>query len=132
MAKCEIVVRGNLGKDVEAKFSKAGKPYSVLSVGSTPSRKGVDGEFVDGETMWFSVVVFSELNPFEFKKGARVEVEGVFTHRSFTRKDGSLGFALEVAASDAKVVYAEKPEPKQFEQSVIPASWQPAEDDLPF
>jgi len=60
MAKCVITVKGNLGRDVEAKFSKAGKPYSVLSVGSTPSKKNEQGEWENGETMWFNVVVFAD------------------------------------------------------------------------
>lgn len=103
MAKCTIQVKGNLARDVEAKVSKAGKMYSVLSVGSTPSKK-VNGEWENGETMWFNVTVFAELNPFEFKKGAPVEVEGTFVARHYTKKDGTQGLSLDVTADDAKVI----------------------------
>ena len=103
MAKCTIQVKGNLARDVETKVSKAGKTYSVLSVGSTPSKK-VNGEWENGETMWFNVTVFAELNPFEFKKGAPVEVEGTFVARHYTKKDGTQGLSLDVTADGAKAI----------------------------
>jgi len=87
MAKCEIVVRGNLGADVESKVSKAGKMYYVLRVGSTPSKKNASGEWENGDTMWFNVTAFEELNPFEFVKGTPVEVHGSFVFRPFSKRD---------------------------------------------
>jgi single-stranded DNA-binding protein len=113
MAKCTIQVKGNLARDVEAKVSKAGKMYSVLSVGSTPSKK-VNGEWENGETMWFNVTIFGELNPFEFKKGTPVEVEGTFVARHYTKKDGTQGLSLDVTADADKI----KSVPKS--QSVSP------------
>jgi single-stranded DNA-binding protein len=104
MAKCTIQLRGNLARDVEAKVSKAGKMYSVLSVGSTPSKKNAAGEWENGETMWFSVTVFEELNPFEFTKGAPVEIEGTFVVRSYVKKDGTKGQSLDVTSDKAKVI----------------------------
>ena len=130
MAKTTIVLRGNLGRDLENKTSKAGKPYTSLTVGSTPSKK-VNGEWENGETMWFNVTVFDELNPFEFKKGAPVEVEGTFTFRTFTKKDGSQGYALDVAANSIKVVAKDKQQVKEFEPAVIPTDWTPV-DEMPF
>ncbi len=107
MAKTTITIHGNLGADVEAKFSKAGKPYSSLVVASTPSKKSAQGEWENGETMWFNVTAFDELNPFEFKKGTPVEISGVFTFRTFTKRDGSQGYALDVVANDVKTVVRE-------------------------
>lgn len=103
MAKCTIQVKGNLARDVETKLSKAGNSYCVLSVGSTPSKKLPSGEWENGETMWFNVTVFGELNPFEFKKGSPVELEGTFVHRTYTKKDGTIGYSLDVVADGDKV-----------------------------
>ena len=103
MAKCTITVKGNLARDVETKYSKAGKAYSVLSVGSTPSKKNAAGEWENGETMWFNVTVFAELNPFEFKKGSPVEVEGTFVARHYQKKDGTQGLSLDVTADGEKI-----------------------------
>jgi single-stranded DNA-binding protein len=104
MAKCTINVKGNLARDVETKVSKAGKSYSVLSVGSTPSKKLPSGEWENGETMWFNVTVFDELNPFEFKKGSPVELEGTFVQRTYTKKDGTIGYSLDVVTDLVKVI----------------------------
>lgn len=103
MAKCTIQVKGNLARDVETKYSKAGKAYSVLSVGSTPSKKNQAGEWENGETMWFNVTVFAELNPLEFTKGAAIEVEGTFVARHYQKKDGSQGLSLDVVADGEKI-----------------------------
>jgi single-stranded DNA-binding protein len=139
MAKCTIQIKGNLARDVEAKVSKAGKMYSVLSVGSTPSKKNAAGEWENGETMWFNVTVFAELNPFEFKKGSPVEVEGTFVARHYQKKDGTQGLSLDVTSDNAKLI------PRQASVSTMsaeaqtgwksPDAWteQPLiEADLPF
>jgi single-stranded DNA-binding protein len=139
MAKCTIQIKGNLARDVEAKVSKAGKMYSVLSVGSTPSKKNAAGEWENGETMWFNVTVFAELNPFEFKKGSPVEIEGTFVARHYQKKDGTQGLSLDVTSDTAKLI------PRQTSVSTMsadaqtgwktPAAWteQPLiEADLPF
>lgn len=133
MAKCSITIKGNLGSDVETKFSKSGKPYSKLNVASTPSKKNEAGEWENGETMWFSVTVFAELNPFEFKKGAPVEVQGTFTARTYKKKDGTQGLSLDVAANDVILVQREKVEKKEFAPAaVVPAGWVAVADDAPF
>lgn len=132
MAKCTINVKGNLGRDVEVKFSKAGKPYTLLSVGSTPSKKNAAGEWENGETMWFNVTVFEELNPFEFKKGTPVELEGTFTHRTYTKKDGTVGYNLDVAAQHIQVAVKDPQKKAEVPPIAIPTDWQPVLDDAPF
>lgn len=131
MAKCTITVRGNLGSDVQTKTSKSGKTYYSLNVGSTPSKKNEKGEWENGETMWFNVTVFDELNPFEFKKGAPVEIEGTFTHRVFTKKDGTQGYSLDVLGQHIQLAYKEGKK-AQVPETVIPANWQPVIEDAPF
>jgi len=123
MAKCTIQVKGNLARDVEAKVSKAGKMYSVLSVGSTPSKKLPSGEWENGETMWFNVTVFAELNPFEFKKGSPVEVEGTFVARHYTKKDGTQGLSLDVTADGEKVKVVPRKESVSPNASQAKENW---------
>lgn len=138
MAKCTITVKGNLGRDVETKISKAGKSYSVLAVGSTPSKKNANGEWENGETMWFNVTVFDELNPFEYKKGTPVELEGTFTSRQFVKKDGTPGFSLDVAANNIMTIQREKavsPNSSQAQDNWNkPSGWTEVAlaDDMPF
>lgn len=139
MAKCTIQIKGNLARDVEAKVSKAGKMYSSLSVGSTPSKKNAAGEWENGETMWFNVTVFAELNPFEFSKGSPVEIDGTFVARHYTKKDGTQGLSLDVTSDNAKVIPRQKSVSTMSEQAQsdwkAPSAWseQPLiEADLPF
>lgn len=131
MAKCEIVVRGNLGADVESKVSKAGKSYYVFRVGSTPAKRNAEGGYDNGETMWFNVTAFEEMNPFEFVKGTPVEVHGVF--RTFTKRDGSLG--LDVVANKVERVIREQKQVQFKQEDLVPESWTPISldpSDAPF
>lgn len=130
MAKTTIQVNGNLGKDVEVKYSKAGKAYSVLTVGSTPSKKNAAGAWENGETMWFNITVFDELNPHEYKKGTPVQIDGTFTFRTFTRKDGTTGYALDVAANHIETV-ERKPKRDSLE-APIPVADALSIMDMPF
>jgi Single-stranded DNA-binding protein len=139
MAKCTIQVKGNLARDVEAKVSKAGKMYSVLSVGSTPSKKLPSGEWENGETMWFNVTVFAELNPFEFKKGSPVEVEGTFVARHYTKKDGTQGLSLDVTADGEKIKVVPRKDSVSPNSAQAQGDWNAKADiptlnmdDLPF
>ena len=135
MAKCEIVVRGNLAADVETKVSKLGKSYYTFRVGSTPSKRNLEGGYDDGETMWFSVTAFEEMNPFEFKKGTSVEVHGSFVFKTFTKRDGTLGFALEVVANKVERVIREQKQVQFKPEELVPESWTPIainSDDAPF
>lgn len=109
MAKTTITVRGNLARDVETKISKAGKSYYTLSVGSTPSKKNAAGEWENGETMWFAVTAFEEVNPFEFVKGAPVEVTGTFTVRNYVKNDGTPGYSLDILANTITTVAKNTP-----------------------
>jgi single-strand DNA-binding protein len=133
MAKCDIVVRGNLVADVETKVSKLGNKYYVFRVGSTPGKKNAEGEWENGETMWFNVTAFEEMNPFEFVKGTSVEVFGSFVFRTFQKRDGSLGVALDVVANKVQRVVKEQKKVEFKQEDLVPQSWTPiALDDAPF
>ena len=135
MAKCEIVVRGNMAADVETKVSKMGKPYYVFRVGSTPGKRNAEGGYDNGETMWFNVTAFEEMNPFEFVKGTFVEVHGSFVFKTFTKRDGTLGFALEVIANKVQRVVSEQKQVQFKPEELVPESWTPIAinaDDAPF
>lgn len=133
MAKTTVSINGNLGRDVETKTSKSGNTYSVLAVGSTPSKKNQSGEWENGETMWFNITVFGELNPFEFVKGTPVKIDGTLTVRNYVKKDGTPGYSLDVLADAENVKTVSKSAPKaQIPQSAPFASATAILDDMPF
>jgi single-strand DNA-binding protein len=82
MSGIEAAFFGALGRDAEAKTSKAGKPYLRAGV-----RVG-DGE----AAQWVNVTAFDEkaiAAADKFVKGARVYVEGRLTLDEWTAQDGT-------------------------------------------
>ena len=101
-----ITVKGNLGKDPELKFSKAGKAWISFSVGYTPREKK-DDQWIDGETMWFRVIQFgekAEIAADNFAKGDSVIITGTLKQSTFTDKEGNQRTGLEIMADEIGIV----------------------------
>ena len=101
-----ITVKGNLGKDPELKFSKAGKAWISFSIGYTPREKK-DDQWIDGETMWFRVIQFgekAETAADNLAKGDTVIVTGNLKQSTFTDKDGNQRTGLEITADEVGIV----------------------------
>jgi single-stranded DNA-binding protein len=89
MSSIECAFFGALGRDAEAKTSKAGKSYLRLNV-----RVG-DGE----AAQWISVTAFDPRaieQADKFIKGARVYVEGRLSADEWTNAEGVKRFGLSV------------------------------------
>jgi single-strand DNA-binding protein len=113
-----ISVKGNLGSDPDLKFSKNNTAYCNFSLAYTP-RKQVNGEWQDGETMWFKVVAFgtkAEAIADTLKKGDTVLVTGELTQSTFTDKaDGKERVSLEIIAKEVGLIAKlGKPKAQQF------------------
>ncbi len=88
-------IKGNLGRDPEFRFTKAGVPVASFSVAHTPRRKNDAGEWEDaGETVWYRVTAWEDLAEAvaeHLTKGSRIEVEltdaGV-KDREYVNRDG--------------------------------------------
>ena len=102
----QITFEGNLGKQAEIKTTKNGKSFTSLTVGSTP-RKKINGEWTDGETVWFNVTYWGELPEIVYSTGARVVVSGHFETKSY-EKDGQKGKLLIVNADSIGIVHKQK------------------------
>lgn len=101
-----ITVKGNLGKDPELKFSKAGKAWISFSIGYTPREKK-DEQWIDGETMWFRVIQFgekAETAADNLAKGDTVIVTGNLKQSTFTDKEGNQRTGLEITADEVGIV----------------------------
>ena len=103
-------VVGNLGNQPEARFTQSGNATLTFSVGCTPRRKDKgSGQWDDdGAPLWITITLWGEeaerwaevLN-----KGDRVSVNGVLKRRTYDRRDGGQGEALElVGARDLAVI----------------------------
>ena len=103
-------VVGNLGNQPEARFTQNGNATLTFSVGCTPRRKDKDsGQWDDdGAPLWITITLWGEeaerwaevLN-----KGDRISVNGTLKRRTYERRDGGQGEALElVGARDLAVI----------------------------
>ena len=103
-------VVGNLGQQPDQRFTANGTNTLSFSVGCTPRRKDKDsGQWDDdGAPLWITITLWGEeaarwaelLN-----KGDRVSVNGVLKRRTYERRDGGQGEALElVGARDLAVI----------------------------
>lgn len=112
-----INVKGNLGSDPDLKFSKNNTAYCNFSLAYTP-RKQVNGEWQDGETMWFKVVAFgtkAEAIADTFKKGDTVVVVGEMAQSTYTDKEGNEKTSMEITAREVGLVpKLGKPKTQQF------------------
>lgn len=103
-------VVGNIGQQPETRFTQSGIATLTFSVGCTPRRKDKDsGQWDDdGAPLWITITLWGEeaerwaeaLN-----KGDRVSVNGTLKRRTYERRDGGQGEALElVGARDLAVI----------------------------
>jgi single-strand DNA-binding protein len=112
-----ISVKGNLGSDPDLKFSKNNTAYCNFSLAYTP-RKQINGEWQDGETMWFKVVAFgtkAEAIADTYRKGDTVLVVGEMAQNTYTDKEGNEKTSMEITAKEVGLVpKLGKPKSGQF------------------
>lgn len=128
-----VQVTGNLGRDAEVRQTPTGKDVTNLSVGSTPRVKK-NGEWMDAETIWFTVTVWQALPAELYAKGATVLVVGDLIQRSY-EKDGQTKTRLEVASATVGIVNKNKAgrtEVRFEENTKAEAIWSAPLDDMPF
>jgi single-strand DNA-binding protein len=103
MNEMAITISGNLGADPELRFTKSGAAFVKLRVAVTDRKKQADGTWTDGDTLWMDVSAWNGLaeNAAEsLSKGSRVIVHGNLKPRTFEKKDGTIGTAIELEATD--------------------------------
>lgn len=95
----KIMLIGNLGRDVETRFTNNNVSISNFSMATTNSYKGKDGNWVN-ETTWHNITVFnlSDYMKEQLKKGKKVYVEGRLTKRDYTDKEGIKRYSTDVVS----------------------------------
>lgn len=95
----KIMLIGNLGRDVETRFTPNNVSVSNFSLATTYSYKGKDGNWVN-ETTWHNITVFnlSDYMKEQLKKGKKVYVEGRLTKRDYTDKEGVKRYSTDVVS----------------------------------
>ncbi|MDJ0686646.1 MAG: single-stranded DNA-binding protein [Alphaproteobacteria bacterium] len=95
----KVILIGNLGRDPEIRTMQNGGKLCNLSVATSESWKGRDGQRQE-KTEWHRVVIFNEglVNVAErfLKKGSKVYLEGQLETRKWTDQSGADRYSTEV------------------------------------
>ncbi|MFZ2325148.1 MAG: single-stranded DNA-binding protein [Ignavibacteriaceae bacterium] len=136
----KIMLIGNLGRDVETRFTTNNVSISNFSMATTNSYKGKDGNWVN-ETTWHNITVFnlSDYMKEQLKKGKKVYVEGRLTKREYTDKEGIKRYSTDVVSEriiplDSTGGDSSESESNSFSEgtSVNDIPQVDSNDDLPF
>lgn len=96
-----VTIIGNLGRKPEIAYTNTGKPVTTLSIACTPARQEKNsGQWTDdGDPLWIRAPFWGDEHTYladALDKGACIAVDGTLVRRTYQRKDGSTGEALEV------------------------------------
>ena len=106
----QITIEGNLGSDPELKMFKD-EVLASFSLAHTP-RKKVNGQYEDGETIWFKVTFWnlkSDAVIENLKKGDKVLIVGKLNQSTYKGKDGEMRTSLEIAGTNVYAKLRTKP-----------------------
>jgi single-strand DNA-binding protein len=96
----KIMVIGNVGSDVEMRFTPNGNPVSSFRIATSRYFTGSNGE-KQQETLWLTVTTWNKLaeacNQY-LSKGKRAYVEGRLRTRTWEGQDGQKRSQVEVVA----------------------------------
>ena len=122
-----ITLVGRLTKEVELRYTQAGKGVASFTIACDRPFKNQQGE---KETDFINIVVWgnqAEHCANYLSKGKLAGVEGRLQIRSFDGQDGQKRWVTEVVAN--RVAFLS---PKDSNQQQWPPERQPGEDDIPF
>lgn len=138
----KVILVGNLGQDPEARSLNNGGEVVNLSVATSETWKGKDGERQE-RTEWHRVVIFNEglgkVAKEYLRKGSKVYLEGQLQTRKWQDNSGADRYSTEIVLQKFRgelVLLDSKPE-QSGGGSGMSAQRQPAmaddlEDDVPF
>ena len=93
-----IQVHGNVGRDLELRFTGSGVPVCKIPLADTRGKKGEEQK-----TIWYDVVTFNEMAEAvadEVQKGDRLIVTGRLQIEDYTKKDGTPAKRVEILADE--------------------------------
>jgi len=98
-----VILSGNLGKDVEVRYTQSGKAVGTFSLAVNSSAKDSSGNWAD-KTDWFNILAWdklAELAQQYLTKGSKVSVQGRLSNSSWEDKQtGEKKYRTEIVASD--------------------------------
>ena len=105
----KIVIIGNVGRDPELRMTPNGRPVCEFSV--AVNRVTGMAEDRQEQTYWYRVSCWSTLAERAqqyIQKGRLVYIEGRFTPRTYTDREGKERLSLDISASDFQLLDARR------------------------
>jgi single-strand DNA-binding protein len=144
----KVIILGNLGRDLEVRFSADGAAVCNIAIATSSSWKDKNSGEKREETEWHRVVFYGRLAEIAgeyLKKGKPVYVEGRLKTRKWQNKEGVDQYTTEVIADSMQLLggreegsQAPAPQQRQAPAAQPQAQRQPAanladmDDDIPF
>jgi len=106
MAINKVILVGNLGKDVEIRYTPSGDAVATFTLATGEKFKGRDGEMQE-RTEWHNIVVWHQLAEICAKylqKGKQVYLEGKIQTRSYDDRDGNKKYITEIVCDKMQML----------------------------
>ena len=103
----KVIIVGNLGKDVDLRYTASGDAIANLSVATSESWKDKESGQKKEVTEWHRCSCFGKLAEIcgqYLKKGSQVYIEGSLRTRKWTDKDGVERYTTEIRCDDMKML----------------------------
>ena len=108
----EIILIGNLGKDIELRYSGNGNPIANFTVATSHHFKDKEGK-TQKQTEWHRIVFFGKTAAFcgeHLHKGSKVYIKGRIQTREWEDKDGNKRYTTEVVGREIKFLDSKQTE----------------------
>jgi single-strand DNA-binding protein len=127
----QITIKGRVGKDMDIKFTQAGKAFVPFSVVSNIRKKDANGEWIDADTSWWECKAFggyAEALVDNIKRGDLVTITGVIKQNTWVDKDGNKRSSYEVLVDTiAKQIIVQKYHGEVRTKKPDAVAWDPTE-----
>jgi single-strand DNA-binding protein len=103
----KIVIIGNVGRDPELRMTSNGRPVCEFSVAVNRVTGRADGGDRQEQTDWYRVSCWANLAERAQQvvtKGRQVYVEGRFSPRTYTDREGKERMSLDINANDFQIL----------------------------
>ena len=114
----KVMLIGNLGAEVDLRYTQSGAPVASFRVATTERWKGQDGQMQE-QAEWHSIVAWKRLAEIcgeHLRKGSRVYIEGRLQTRKWQDQNGNARYTTEIVAREMQML-SPKGESRQEETS---------------
>lgn len=98
-------IKGRLTRDAELRFTSGGKAVASASLAYSTRVRGADGQWKDGNTQYFDIVVWGYLaeTAGQLRKGMQVRIDGRLNQRTWKTQEGQNRSKIEINADDVSI-----------------------------